>query len=740
MGRHDTMTGTLRIPTPTNHADRTDVHYRKWKRLLGLGLAITGVSTVVLVTHLPVLQAGALCFDDPQFLTNNRLVQTPSWASAWRFLTEVLEPSTVDGYYLPLSMVSLMLDYARAGRVDQLTPFHATSLALHIANACLIVLLLYQLLRCAWPAAFAGILFGVHPLTVEPVAWVGERKTVLAAFFALVCFNVYLRYVRTRSRKTYALTIVLFLFALLSKPTTTPLPLLLLLLDYWLLNRLNRTALLEKLPHFILAAVSSIVTLISHQRTAGLEMPTQRGFVDTAYLVCHNFVFLLRKIAWPTELSSHYPFPEPLTLANTPVLVGIVGTALLTMIVILSLRRTRSVATGVAFFLVAVLPTLGIVGFALTPISDKYVYLPAVGLLTLLTAWLTRLWNVSNPESRWNSRRAAVVATVAVAAVLLSVATRRQIGHWRDSESWARRMIELSPTASRPRLHLGIALVGKGRISEAVEQFREILKRDPDYYQAYDNLGMAYGRQGRFDDAVEQYRIALQLHPEWAFNHQNLANFLCHLDRFDEAVEHYREALRITPHDASLHFDLGNAYVRMNRSDDALPAYQEAVRLDPTLAGPHAKLGSLHMRAGQYRRAEEEYRRAVDLEPNNAETNNNLGFALARLGHVDQAVQAYTRAIRLNPKLATAYVNLGDAFRSAQQWADAANAYAHGVRLDPENLDLRVAFAEMLLAGDRRDDAVAELHAVLRVDPQHSRALAILATPAARPRNASSPP
>jgi hypothetical protein len=198
------------------------------------------VCILVFAAHLPALSAQAIIIDDDQYLTKNVLVQNPGWVSAGRFFAEVLEPSTVQGYYQPLTMLSLMGDYILGGRPYNLKPFHRTSLLLHMANTALVIVFLYLLFGHAWIAAGMGLLFGLHPMTVECVAWISQRKTVLSAFFALWSLILYVCFARSRSWKFYAGCLIMYVLALMSKPTAIPLPVLMLLLDYWPLNRLNR--------------------------------------------------------------------------------------------------------------------------------------------------------------------------------------------------------------------------------------------------------------------------------------------------------------------------------------------------------------------------------------------------------------------------------------------------------------------------------------------------------------------
>ncbi len=343
----------------------------------------------------------------------------PSWSSVGRFFREVFEPSTVQGYYIPLAMTSLLVDTALGGRPDDLAPYHRTALVLHLLNTGLVVALLHLLFRRPWPAALAGLLFGLHPLSVEAVAWVGERKTLLAAFFSLISLVSYVRFVRTPGRIVYGTALAAYALGLLSKPTSTPLPLLLLLLDYWPLGRLSKRALWEKAPFFVICAASIMVTLISHARTAsvGVAVSSASGFLRPALLVCHNLAFYARQLIWPTPLTPNYPPPVPLDLSNPAVLSGVITTLVLLAVVAASWRRTRALVVGSLFFVVAIAPTLGLVRYSWINVSDKYVYLPVVGLLLLVAAALSRI-EKAPAEARRKGRVAAfaVVGLIAGAA------------------------------------------------------------------------------------------------------------------------------------------------------------------------------------------------------------------------------------------------------------------------------------------------------------------------------------
>ena len=322
--------------------DRTRQHHLPI--LAVLAIIVIGIT---FIAHYPVLTARALSFDDDQYLTDNQLVKNPSWTSTGRFLTEILKPSTVAGYYQPLAMISLMLDYGMGGRGDNPRLFHQTSLILHLFNTILIIILLYWLFGNYWVAAAVGLLFGVHPMTVESIAWLGERKTLLAAFFSLWALIFYLGYLRKSNRQFLWAALIAYAAALLSKPTSIPLPLLMLILDYWPLARFGKKAVLEKIPFMILGIIAAIITYLSQKNTSGAAMyPWQQILLVPGY----NIMFYLLKFVWPIHLSSFYPFPEPFTLANPVVAVMVGGTCLLIVILLISRRWTKAFLIGGLFF------------------------------------------------------------------------------------------------------------------------------------------------------------------------------------------------------------------------------------------------------------------------------------------------------------------------------------------------------------------------------------------------------
>ena len=594
-----------------------------------LAVLIVAVSTVVFFTHRPALRAQALSFDDYDYLVNNTLVQRPGWTSAGRFLTEVFEPSTVRGYYQPLAMMSLMLDHAAGGRQTDLRAFHRTSLLLHVVNTSLVVLLLYFLFGDVWIAAMVGLLFGLHPLMVEPICWLGERKTLLATAFALGGLIVYVRYTQKQSWPRYAACLALCVLAMMSKPTTTPLPVLLLLLDYWPLRRLNRRTLLEKLPFFVIAGLFAIVTLSSQGRTAELAVSRGQSTFDFPLIFCHNTVFYPYKMLWPAELSSIYPFPEPLSLSHPAILAGVIGTGLWMIVLVISLRWTRALIASWLFFFVALLPTLMVSAYSLGIAADKYVYLPSIGVLLLMAWGASGLWNRSGSVRGRVLRRSTIVAMFFVAAALEVRATQRQLSYWQDTEILHWHILRGAPESVEARLSLGVHFKTQGRNDEAITLAREALDRAPNDYRAYMLLGNALSQKDQLAEAITHLSKAVDIGPEEPTAHNNLGIALGKRGDLANAKPHFIRAIELNPDYADAYSNLGNCYIDKADLDKAITCYEQALRLKPDFIGAMKNLASVLLEQGRPGEAIERCRTILRIHPNHPEALHLLKIALA---------------------------------------------------------------------------------------------------------------
>ncbi len=622
------------------------------------------VAAAVTVGHWPVMSAQALSYDDDLYLINNAYVQNPGWSSTAFFFGELFETTTLTGYSHPVALTSIMLDYAAGGRPDNLRQFHRTNLMLHVLGAVSVMLLVYWLFGQPWPAAVAALLFGLHPLTVEPIAWLGQRKALLAGSFSLACLALYVLWVRRSNLSArrpglsiYAVALALYVLALLSKPTATPVVALLVLLDIWPLRRLSGRTLLEKVPFALVAGVSTVIAVISHAATAQIRL-TETSIGDKIMLAGHKLAFYYGKMLWPTDLTSYYPAPEPLSLANPCVLIGCVVTGLIAVFLIVSLRWTRSLAIGWLIFFVALFPALGLIGYSWVYAFDNYLYLPAVGLVLALAYAMTRVWSAQGP-GRKRAGRVIILAGALIVALLEARATRAYLQQWRDTDTLHRYMVELAPASAKPHFVRAYYLNYEGRRAEAVAEFRETIGIDPDHSGAHTNLAVILSREGKTNDALTHFHQAVRIDPHLISARMGLGDALCRLGRFDDAIPHYREVIRggqgsslPPPELAAAHCSLANALANSGRLDDAIEHYKAALRLEPAYSPAIYNLNKAFVAGGRREDGIEFWKQFVGANPSNPANPNIfriLAGALLEHGEGAEAVSFLRRALQEQP-------------------------------------------------------------------------------------------
>jgi len=583
-------------------------------RAYALLAALVLVATLVAAAHGPVLRARALSFDDRVYVTDNPLVTHPGWTSAAHFFGEVLRPTTVRSYYHPLAMLSLMLDYAMGGRPDDPRAFHRTSLALHVVNSALILLLLYRLFGALIPAALVALLFGLHPLTVEPVAWIGERKALLAAFFAFLSLLSYLRAARGNGRPWMAASVALYACALLSKPTAMTLPLLLVVLDWWPLRRLDRRTIVRTWPFFLLSLVFGAITLASQHLGGGIAPQTHADLLQWPLHVGYLLAFYLTKIIRPADLSCAYLPPAPFALSNPVVLLSVAATCLVTVLVVLPARRARGPLAGWLFFALALAPTLGFVTYSWMIAADKYVYFPALGILLVVAHGLSIAW-----DSRWARGPARKVLLLAPLLLIPGAewrGVRTALGNWTDTLTLARHMERLAPDSPVVQHFLGVCLETTSATDEALQHLRRSVALAPDYSAGQYDLGVGLARRGRVE----------------------------------ESIPHLRTAVRLKPDNPTAAYALGNSLRLAGRLDEAEAEFLRVLRLEPGSLGALDQLGTMLLFEGRAQESVEHFRRAVALAPANAILRFRLAQALMTLGgHPAEAADHLRQVIRAKP-------------------------------------------------------------------------------------------
>ncbi len=508
-------------------------------------LVILGLVSAVLVIYGQTGGDDFISYDDPGYVTNNLSIRNGvTWESLrWAFT------STYFYNWHPLTWVSYMADYQLFG----LNPrgYHLTNVALHAANTVLVFWVLRTMTGAVWPSAFVAALFGAHPLHVESVAWVSERKDVLSTLCWLLTMGAYARFVERRSPMWYLASVGLFAMGLMAKPMLVTLPFALLLLDWWPLRRvelrfdgatLNRVGplLAEKIPFVLLSAVSSAITVYAQSAGGAVASLERFPLSARAMNAAVAYAAYLQKTVWPVGLSVRYPHPG-VTLPLWKVLTAVFILLAVTAAAIRWARSRPYVLVGWLWYLGTLVPVIGLVQVGDQAMADRYTYVPLVGVFIAVA------WGARDLAARWRSARVAVPWLAAVVLVVLTVAAWNQARYWRDNIALYEHAMAV--VKGDPLLHYNLAneLRERGRLAEAAQHYEEALRFDPNYAAAHTNLGPILAQQGRLDDAIAHYVAALRIKPDLAEAHNNLGMLLAERGNIEEAIPHFQEAVRIKP-------------------------------------------------------------------------------------------------------------------------------------------------------------------------------------------------
>ena len=662
------------------------------------------------------LHHGFVNYDDQDFVTANLHIQG---GLSWEGVKWAFSNTEQAAYWAPLMWLSHMLAWQLFGP----NPWghHLVNVLLHAANTVLAFLVFRRMTGATWRSLMVATLFGLHPLRVESVVWVTERKDVLSVCFGLLALLFYVRYVQkvasgesphpasgssspspvpsvhsaaNHSILDYGLALFFFACGLMSKAMLVTWPFVMVLLDFWPLRRFQISSpipipsspvpsvaenpgfwrlVFEKIPFFALAAAASVVTFLVQKRggavMAGETLPLGARGANALVSYCRY----LGKMFWPTELAVFYPHPghwpmEQVLLAGG-VLLGI------SILFIAKRRRYPFLLVGWLWYCGTLVPVSGLVQSSLQAMADRFTYVPSLGVLVLAT------WGGYELASRRRCHAIALSVAGAAAIVLCVAVTRQQIGYWKDSVVLWTHTLACTSGNFLAHINLGGELARQGKLAEAVGHYEQALQLKPNYADGCIYLGVALARQGKLAEAIQHYERALQLRPDDAGAHYNLGIALIRQGKFSEAIEHYQRALQLNPDYAEAHNNLGIALLRQGKVTEAREQYERALQLNPEYAEADFNLGIALARQGKVAEAIEHYQRALQLNPDYVEAQNNLGSALARQGKGAEAIQHFERALQVNPGYAEARCNLGVALSGQGRAAEARQQFEQALKL-----------------------------------------------------------
>ena len=581
------------------------------------------LAVVTLFVYWPAKQFDFLGYDDPLYYSENAHVQAGLTMSdvGWAFTTGEA------ANWHPLTWLSLMLDAEIFG--NQPSGPHLINVLWHIANAILVFALFRRLTADTWRSAMIAALFALHPLHVESVAWIAERKDLLCAFFVLLTLLAYERYARNvtsaggqvASKKkaaprltphasfSYFAALFFFVLALMSKPMAVTLPFLLLLLDWWPLRRIYdlKPLLLEKIPFFALSVAASLVTFVVQKKGDAVATLTNFSLpvrVENAFVSCVRY---LAKTVWPAALANPYPhpghWPEALVIGSVLLFAGLCVAAFWFR------RRFPFLFTGWFWFAGMLVPVIGLVQVGTQAMADRYAYLPVIGVFVVF------VWGLAQLAARWNFSKLPVALVALLILAASAIGTRWQLAFWQNDKTL----------------------------------FTHALDVTQNNLVACVNLGNWYAKNGQVKEALVQCNAALKMNPTDPLVLYDLGNAFASLGKLDEAVSDYRRALQIAPGRPNILNNLGCALMAQNLLPEAITNFEAALLAKPDFAYAHNSLATALFKQEQFEEAAQHFYEAVKLAPDNPQFSVNLGDTLARLGKPQTAAECYQRALQLDP-------------------------------------------------------------------------------------------
>jgi tetratricopeptide (TPR) repeat protein len=707
-----------------------------------------------------VLRSDFVNFDDPIYVTENEYVNTGfSWENVrWAFTTGKVS------YWHPLTWFSHMLDCELYGLRPGL--HHLTNLIIHIANSLLVFLVFRAMTGAVWRSAFVAAVFALHPVNVDSVAWVAERKNVLSTLFWLLTMWAYTGYVRGGGAGRYLVTLLLFVLGLLAKPMLVTLPFVMLVLDYWPFGRLDPAGegsklkageqrsqifrlVWEKVPFFVLSGVSVYLSLLSVRRlgtTVSTELVPMKLRITQAFV---SYVSYVSKIVLPRKLAVFYPYPEGVAVwQSTGAFLFLV---FVTFSLVWVLRRKRYLTVGWLWYVGTLVPVIGLVQAGLWPsTADRWVYVPAIGV------FIVAGWGASEFVGQIRLRRISAWAAAGVCICTLTAFTWIQLGYWRDGFTLFTRALEVTKDNYIAHLNLGNEYLREKDNNEAIAHYKRAIELHRDYVEAHYNLGIALGLERRYEEAIEAYHRVLRLKEKHGRTFFYLATALAktgHVDeaiiyyekqleidaedmealsnfglalvkkgRYEEAIEHYNKALELEPESAGVLTNLGSALGKAGRVEEEIACYRKALALKSDLTAAHYNLAKALAGQGKSEEAIGEYREALRLRPDDMDAQYGLGLVLDGQGRYNEAVEHYERAIELNPDSAQAHYSLGVIFANRGQTDEAIEQFREVLRIHPKDAEMHCNLGVLLAQKGALDEALKEFRTAVGLDPNLSRA------------------
>jgi tetratricopeptide (TPR) repeat protein len=578
-------------------------------------------------------------FDDGLLIYENPAIRTISPSSLKTIFTSY-DPEL----YIPLTFLSYQIDYQIAGTHAWM--YHLHSLLLHVGNAILLCWLLYLLTRSGIAAVIAGGIFAVHPLHTEAVAWAAALKDVQSTFFFLASLIAYLYFTESEERKPYLWSLLFFLLGLLSKVMVITLPVVLLLIDFVEGRPVTRKTLMEKIPYFGLSVIFGIVALLGKSEIVSGLSPLQTGLMAIRSTALYAW-----KLIVPYGFTVLYPYTDAVSIGSPDFFVPLLSVAIAVTVAIVSLKWRRDIAVGIGFFLLTLIPTFFnyAKGGDIYSGSDRYAYLPSIGLFFLLAVGLRAL--LSSETVREGRQRLQFIGSIAgVLIIILGFLSYKQSLTWKSTEDLFQNVLKFFPKSYAAHTNLANVYRRRDMLDEAEKELKEALK-DGDHAIVHNNLGALFAKQGRLSEALSEFEKAKGLNPKSAEPYMGIGLAYAQNGEPEKALEAYTKALNYTGNAAQIYTNRGALQMDVGRVDEAISDYKKAIEAEPSFSQAHYNLAIAYTQKGDLESAVASYEKVTQLQPQFYEAFFNVGLLYAKLGQLNEAEEAFKEVLRIQPNL-----------------------------------------------------------------------------------------
>jgi tetratricopeptide (TPR) repeat protein len=592
---------------------------------------------LILVAFEPLRYNGFVDLDDGGYITGNPHIQSG-------FTRESIHWAFTSGYmanWHPLTWLSHMVDIKLFG----LNPLghHLHNLLLHTLSTVLLFWLLYQMTGSVWCSAFVAVVFGIHPLHVESVVWASERKDVLSALFWMITLAAYLYYVKKGGILRYLPVMLCFTLGLMAKPMVVSLPIVLLLLDFWPLKRVQKNVgrlVVEKIPLFVLALAACITTYQVQQAGGGVqtEWVSWTSRISNALM---NYVSYLIKMVWPARLGALYPYPihpMPIWQFLVILLVLVIGTSF----VISRYSKNPYLFIGWFWYGITLVPVIGLVQVGMQAMADRYMYLPSIGITILF------FWTVARLSEKWPYRKVILGISSAVIIVTMTAATRAQSAYWKDSAVLFKHTLAVTHNNYTLYRNMGWLLVNQNKPDEAIDYFNKAIQIWPDFPSANLDLANLLIKRKQFDEAMSCLNRVLKIVPNYADTYVNMGIILAAQGKNDEADRAHEQAIRLDPRCFAAFTNLATLKAQQGLMDEAIQYLHQSIQINPT-AEAYFNLGLILEMQGKMEEPISYYRSALTTEPNDYKVLWHLASCLHKTGNLEEAVKTYYKVLQLQP-------------------------------------------------------------------------------------------